>query len=116
MMEVERIAEEIYRVGSESSTTSYVVDLGVPKCTCTNWATQRNKLVSIARREGRPDNSVTYDCKHVREARAHTSDPIMDKAAQNQKIKDEIVSQYTKKEKDRTRENLAAIFEELKDA
>lgn len=114
-MQVERVAEEIFRVTSETAADKkYAVDLSEPpNCTCTHWATQRNKLVSQARREGRADDTVRFECKHVKAAMARRNDPISDQKTKTQALKDEVLKKYTK---DRTRENLVALFEELKDA
>lgn len=61
-MDTEHVAGSIWKVQSESGTKWYVVDLDVPNCTCTDWATKRNKLVHV----GKPD---FYECKHVLQAK-----------------------------------------------
>lgn len=57
-METEHIAGDVWRVKSETANKWYNVDLAVPNCTCTDWATKRNKRIS----QGLTD---FYQCKHV---------------------------------------------------
>lgn len=71
--DLQQVAGPIWRVQSETSTKWYTVDLDIPKCDCTDWATKRNKLVSAARAAGKSDSSVKYACKHCRAAKEANS-------------------------------------------
>lgn len=102
---VQQIAGDAWRVQSESSQKWYTVDLGVPKCDCTDWATKRNRLVGGARLQGKPDSSVKYECKHVRAAkeaaRTYQNTTQQENRAalekKTAKIKAEFAAQKTKK-------------------
>lgn len=96
-MEVERLADAIFRVSSESGSDLYVVDLAVPKCTCVDWATKRNKLIKERRARGINDDIVHYECKHVRAAKEHSGDMIRSEHEKLEEQKQEIKQQYRKK-------------------
>lgn len=110
-MEVEKLTDEIFRVISETNhDTVYTVDLSVPKCTCTHWATSRNKLIAAARAQNKPDSTVTFECKHVRAAKVHAGDAVHSEREKLAAKKEEILGQYKKQA---NKNDLKALMREL---
>lgn len=113
---LDHVSGPIWRVFSESSDNSYTVDLGVPKCTCTDWATKRNRLVSQARAAGKPDSSVKYECKHVRAAQKVARDVGDDgefrRAAEAKQEADRIKAEFAAK---KTKKDALAMLKDLKE-
>ncbi len=109
-MEIEKVADTIYRVGSESSAKIYVVDLSAPSCTCPHWATSRNKLIGQARAQGKSDSTVTFKCKHVRAAELHSGDIVKSAHEKLEEQKAQIKAQYKKQS---NKADLKSIMREL---
>jgi hypothetical protein len=108
MPAIEKVGEGVFRVESESSTASYIVDLngsqpnGLGTCTCTSFAMKRNRSVT---------NGQYAECKHMtwvknsKPGSIHQAPKIQPKAA----TKKPVV-----KQPDPTKEEIRRRFELVK--
>lgn len=117
----ERVTETIFKVGSESSSKVYVVDIDPrqPTCTCTNYAIQRNRMIGKARDAGQPESSVKYECKHIKEAQQHTHLPMAQAGkkvvdAEQKRINDEAAQIRARYQKKNAVRDLKDVLADLK--
>lgn len=69
-MSATHVSDTLWRVDSDTSSKIYDVMLHVPSCNCQGYAMSINKHRKIARENGRDENAVVFECKHIKEARS----------------------------------------------
>lgn len=70
-MDIEHVAGPLWRAYSESSDATYVVDMEIPKCTCTSW------IFGINKQKKAGVTNPTFACKHIKAVESGDANKIM---------------------------------------